>query len=273
MRRLSRSLAHVLVGCLLLTALSLSAPPAAAASDIIAPGWDLLDPLPGTMVFLPGFGLVPFVGVPLGEFDFGPGLGLRPTGRADTIIHRPVPAPSGSTIGVELVAMQMVSVAPFDIGFGLDLLYVTLQAGAPFTGTMTFSDFAAGPHLPPGPHGTVTYDDIDWRFDVRMGALDGPIVLSDAQTLSTGPIFWSHFPPPGAVTIPCVNVLLDGTPPLCGDGSALSDFFPQPFSFTSPDGTVIPTSVPEPVASVLAGLGMFAAVVRYRRKGGSRAGR
>ena len=233
--------------------------PRAAHAAIMLPGFDLMDPLPGTLVFLPGPGLVPFVGVPLGTFDFGGGPVA--TGTADTIFHRPIAGAPSSSIPVELLAMQMVSAVPIDLGFGSALHYLTLQAGPPSGGTMTFDDFSLGNHgPPPPPHGFVTYD-VDWFFDVHMGALGGPVVFSSTKTLATGPLPWSHFLP-GAFHIPGVNF------ELCGPGDGSCDFFVLgTFAFTAPDGTSIVTkTAPEPTAGVLVLAGLAAVYARMRRR-------
>jgi hypothetical protein len=258
------SVRRATVAGLLVIGVTCAFPRAAHASDIEFPGWDVFDPFAGTLIDLPGLGLTPFIGVPLGTFDFG--FGPVSTGNGDTIIRRAVPAPPNSTIPIEIIAMQLVSVAPIDLGSGLDLHYLTLSA-VPSTGEMSF-DAGAGPHVPPPAHGFVTYDFINWFYDVRKGALGGPVVSSDSKVLSTGPVPWSHFPAPGGLAIPCVNVFVDGTPPLCADGTFEHDFFPEPFAFTAADGTLIPTraAVPEPVPLALVGAGLLMVLARQRRR-------
>jgi len=243
---------------LLTLILSAITPQAVRASDILTQGFDLFDPLTGTMVNLPVAGIVPFVGVPLETVDFG--FGPVPTFNADTVIERLEDANGPmDVVPIVLRAMQLVSVAPVDLGSGLDFHFLTLQALAPSTGTMIFVDFG-GPHIPPPAHGSVRYDPINWLFDVRKGSLGGPIVFSGSKVLTTANTPWTHFPPPGAVLIPGVNVLLDGT--------QFSDFFPESFSLTSEDGTQIlmrPATVPEPTTMVLTGIGIAVSVARKRR--------
>jgi hypothetical protein len=263
-----RRLRHRVGLVLVVLAFVATLPRTSRASDIILPGYDLLDPLPGTRVFLSGFGLVPFVGVPFGTFDFG--SGPVATGSTDTIIYRPVAAHPGASITVHLIAMQLVSTAPIDLGLGLDFYYLTLQA-APMppgnTGTMTFSDSSGNHAAPPPPHGTVTYDPIHWAFDARRGGLGGPIALSDTKTLTSGPIPWSHVPPPGTLLIPGANFLLgpcdDGTPPADAPGEC-DFFFVQPFALADPDGTTV--LVPEPGTLALVGLSVAGLRVWARRR-------
>jgi hypothetical protein len=238
-------------------------PRSVLASDIVIRGFDLFDPLPGTVVFLDGLGLVPFIGSPLGSFDFG--AGPIPTGTTDTIIERldDAMAPM-DTVPIAIRAMQLVTAAPIDIGFGLNLYFLTLDPLMPSTGTMTFTDFS-GSHGPPPPsHGTFNYGPITWNFVVREGTLAGTIRLSDTQTLTSGPIAWSHFPPPGALLIPGVN---SGLGP-CPDGPPLCDFFPiQTFALTSAEGTTILTrTAPEPGPIALLTLGTIWLTVRARRR-------
>lgn len=239
---------------------ALSSSPA-RASDIILPGFDLFDPMSGSDVFfpLPIGDLVPFVGVPLGSFDFG--SGPVATGSTDTIIERLATATDASpTIAIQLLAMQMVSVIPIDAGLGLDFHYFTLQA-VPSLGTMTFTGLT-GAHGP-GVHGTVTYNALTVNWQLEKGALGGPVAMMGTTVLSTGAVPWSHFPAPGAVLIPGVNFLLDGS-------TSGSDFFPiGTFTFTATDGTNILTrsaGVPEPSIVVLIALSAVGVASRSRRR-------
>jgi hypothetical protein len=232
----------------------------ARASDIILPGFDLFDPLSGSQMFLPvPIGdLVPFVGVPLGSFDFG--SGPVATGTTDTIVRRLETATDADPmINIQLVAMQMVSVLPIDAGLGIDFHYVTLQAG-PSLGTMTFAGLA-GPHAPPPPpHGTVTYDALSINWELHKGSLVGPVAMVGTTVVSTGPVSWSHFAPPGTLLIPGVNYLLDGT--------SLKDYFPlEPFAFSATDGTtILVATAPEPGAAILVIMSGIALAMRGRRQ-------
>jgi hypothetical protein len=250
------------VGVLALAAVA-GSPRAALASDIVIRGFDLFDPLPGTSVFLPGFGLVPFIGVPLGTFDFG--SGSVPTGTTDTIIERIEDANAPSeTIDVVIRAMLMVTVAPIDLGFGPSLHYLTLDALLPSTGFMTFLDFTGSHAAPPPSHGTFSYGPITWNFDIREGSPTGTIRVSDSQTLSSGSVEWSHFPSPTAFTIPGVNT---GLGP-CADGVPLCDFFPiGTFSLTSAEGTaIVVRSAPEPAPFALLATGAIWLSSRARQR-------
>jgi hypothetical protein len=96
------------------------------------------------------------------------------------------------------------------------------------------------------PHGTLD-SFFDVFFDVRLGSLSGPIILSDSLTLTANGVPWSHFPPPGAVEIPGVNTFLSGQ-----DRS--EDFFPVgTFAESNPVATYVGSAatVPEPSTFVM----------------------
>jgi len=124
----------------------------------VAPGFDMFETQPGTK-----FQGDDFNGEPLGSFDFDgtnngafstSANGIQDTGTADTIVKRlevaSVPStPDSDTIDIELVALQLVSVQPINLGAGLDFHYVTLQSihGGPASlGMMeiTFDDANGG---------------------------------------------------------------------------------------------------------------------------------
>jgi hypothetical protein len=97
-----------------------------------------------------------------------------------------IDGPSESIL-TELVSLSLVSVVPFDFG-SASTYYITLQSAR------------GGPHARPDdsefrpggrPHGTVDSSFFD-IFDVRKGALSGPIVLSDSLIFTGGVTTWSH---------------------------------------------------------------------------------
>src|SRR5262249_599681 len=115
--------------------------------------------------------------------------------------------PGTSAIPVELVALQLETVAPVDFaGLGLDNYFVTLQkvrGGPASTGreSIHFADASGG-----------TFDSFfDVFFDIRKGDLNGPIVFSDDLLLSQMGTPWGRIPPPGSVEIEGVNLNLDGS--------------------------------------------------------------
>ena len=163
-------------------------PTIARADFEIGAGWDLFRTLDGTQ-----FGGVDFEGVPLGQFDFGGTIGVMNTGNADTIVQRLDPAIVGGagqtdTIDIELVALQLRSVDPVDLGAGLDFYYVTLSDDPLSLGTMdiTFDDMEGG-----------TFDaNFDVFFDVRIGKLDGPIIDSQQINIVNDDDPWGRIPSP-----------------------------------------------------------------------------
>lgn len=212
----------------------------------VNPGWDLLQTTPGTT-----FGGVPFLGVPLGTFDFGFPIGVKPTFTTDTIVKRTAAAiPPGvpgtaPAIPTELVALQLQSTVPTDFGLGVDFYYITLQAArggpaSPGSMTISFTTANAG-----------TFDSFfDVFFDVRKGSLAGPIALSDHLMLTNSGATWQQIPPPGSVIIDGVNHNLNGV-------DTTNDFWPGPLLETHPTGAVhaVTTAtinpIPEPTALVL----------------------
>jgi hypothetical protein len=193
----------------------------------VNPGWDLLQTTPVTT-----FGGVPFLGVPLGTFDFGVPVGVKPTFTTDTIVQRKAAAiPPGvpgtaPAIPIELVALQLESTAPTDFGLGPDFYFITLQkvrGGPASVGLMTI-DFATA--------NTGTFSSFfDVFFDVRKGSLVGPIAVSSDLVLSNSGAGWQQVPPPGSVVIDGVNHNLNGV-------DTTNDFWPGPIVETHPTGAM-----------------------------------
>ncbi len=243
-------------------------------ADSVLAGYDLFTSVsPGT-----NFGGVDFQGVPLGSFDFGGAIGVRATGTTDTIVQRvnDVTAPAGGsgTTRLEMVALQLVSALPVDFGLGLGFYYITLQSirgGPSSTGDMTinFANPTPGPPPPDQPVGGTFASTINVAFDVRFGALDGPIVpnLSDTLALSQQGAFWSHYPAPGTLLIDGVNSNLNGK-------DHTFDFFPiGTVVETHPNGamhSVIATgsgTIPEPSSIIMGGIAvMFGMGMAWRRR-------
>jgi hypothetical protein len=222
----------------------LLAPSDGRAGLIVAPGWDLFASGPGTT-----FNGQPFTGVPLGSFDFGV-AGVHTVGNADTIVQRmssasvPGPVPpsdAAAPIAIEMVALQLVSVNPIDLGVGLGFYYITLQSarGGPATEgemTITFDSEDGG-----------TFDSFfDVFFDIRFGDLNGPIVFSDNLLLTSANVAWGRIPPISVVEIDGVNRFLNGV-------NRDDDFWPVPFIEQHAGGAThevfpanVAAAVPEP---------------------------
>lgn len=183
----------------------LAAPTVSRATSTVLPGWDLFETPAGGTTFMG----IPFMGVPLGTFDFGGSIGVKSVGTTDTVVHRlggaTGPGPAGP-IPIEMLALNLQSVVPV---FGPDFAWITLQsthAGPPTVGAI--SPIVFGPEGIP--HGT--FDSFfDVYFDVHVGSPFGPIALTDHLILSGSGNFWAHDAAPGALLIPDVNYLLDGS--------------------------------------------------------------
>lgn len=258
--RLTSLAAFVTSGVLALVT-SLATTESARADMMVAPGWDLLETLTPPTQFMG----IPFRGDPLGSFNFGGSIGLQSLGNADTIVQRLAPATGPSeTIPIELVALQLVSVNPINLGAGMAFHWITLQSarGGPGSpGHMTVNFGAEG-----APHGT--FDSFfDVFFDIHVGAPNGPIVLSNNLRLTSSGTPWQH-DGTGSFRIPVVNYLLKG------DGTINRDFFPVgPFTEQKPgvaehgvQSSGPDAVVPEPASLALMAIGGLALVANRRRR-------
>lgn len=236
---------------------TLAFPSASKADPLVLAGFDLFTTQPGTQVNLAaaGLGIQPFIGVPLGTFDFGTGPVVVFT--TDTVVQRLTNAtPASPIVPIEIVALQLMSVNQFNLGTGTDFLFVTLQSargGPASTGTLTITFGPEGI-----PHGTFD-STLNVAFDIRFGSLTGPIVFSDTLLLESHDVPWSHSIPNLTLLIPGVNFFPD------------ADFFPVGvFEETKPDISrhVVAATTPEPTTISLLAIGMagVAARVFKRRK-------
>jgi hypothetical protein len=245
-------------------AVSLCAVSTALADPVVEPGYDLFETeSPGTTLLG-----IELESVSLGLYDFGGGP--QPVGNSDTIIEREQKAepgkdavPGGSSkfttppepdvglIAIELVALQLRSVDPVDLGAGLDFYYITLQESTPSLGEMaiTFDD----------PDGGTFDSSFAVFYDLRIGALDGPIVSSSSFDMTSSDNPWDRTPPPGAPQIPGVNTLLNGL-------DQAADFWPIGVVEHDSPGTAHQKvrSTPEPTSLLLLSLGGLVLLRRRR---------
>jgi hypothetical protein len=159
---------------------------ASHASLIVESGFDLFSTTGPT-----NFAGVDFTGFGFNYFDFG--SGSEYVGNTDTIIERTEDAEvlvggQTDTISIEMAALSLVSTEIVNMGAGLDYYYVTLSESIASLGTMgiMFSDEDGGSFS----------SSIDVNFDLRIGAIDGAIVLSDELTLTLDSASWGRVPPP-----------------------------------------------------------------------------
>jgi hypothetical protein len=230
-----------------------------AANPTVNTGYDLLQTDPTATTF-PGLGNM--MGVPFVTYDFGGSVGAALTGYTDTIVQRVVnstpPAVPGTapTIADQIDALQLETVAPVDFeGLGLNNYFLTLQSdhGGPFsTGSMTifFADVNGG-----------TFDSsLDIFYDIRQGALDGPIVASSSAIITGSNTPWSRTAPTGADLIDSINNNLDGS-------NDAQDFWPANPITESGGGftdTLNEAILPEPSSAT--GLLFIAAPFLLRRR-------
>jgi hypothetical protein len=219
----------------------------------VLPGYDLFDTQAGTT-----FQGAPFVGVPVGSYNFGGSIGTQSVGNTDTIVQRLAPATPGSpTIPIVMDALQLESATPISLGGGpLGFYFVTLQstdgAGPASTGSMTINFSNPG-------SGTFT-SFFDVFADIHFGAPNGPIVAQPVLTLQNPGASWGNVAPPGATLINGVDNMLNGA-------NTANDFWPMgSFTESEPGAThvVAPDVVPEP--STFVGLLMGAGAFLARRR-------
>jgi hypothetical protein len=130
---------------------------------------------------------------PLGTYDFGGTIGVQNVGNTDTIMSRPtdIVCSAGSTLPftADLVALQLRSVDQVSIfGGPVGYYYVTLQSvrggtASNDTGSTIFNSAGTG--------GTFS-DALDVLYDVRYGALNGPVVYSSDCSLVNAGADWTH---------------------------------------------------------------------------------
>jgi hypothetical protein len=172
----------------------------------VSSGWELLA-TDGAFTHLPIGGNQEFQGAPLGTFDFGGSIGVRPVGNADAILRRTLVSSDewGSTYELQLAALQLMSVSPFDGGAGVDHYYITLAE--PGVGTM-FVWYPGGMQIPDcaNPNSDSVYDSsLEVGLNLRKGSVTGPIVESVGTQWSNMDCAWMFAPPDGALVIPGVN--------------------------------------------------------------------
>ena len=159
----------LLAGALVALLATASAASATPAGPRVARGYDLFRTPDGSSLGVVVAGtLMTFEGVPYGSFDFG-SRGAHETGTADTVVRRlDVATPARPSVRIELVGLQLAST-------NVPGYYVTLQSarplGLPSIGTLDFEFDTEG-------IGGLLSSELLVNYDVRYGALDGPVVAT-----------------------------------------------------------------------------------------------
>jgi hypothetical protein len=228
----------------------LALPSALQAQNQVLAGYNCFDTGSGTL-----YAGTPWVGVPLGTFDFG--SGPLNVGLTDTIIQRMGPAVTtpGGSMPLQVDALQLMTATPVSIGGGpLGYYYATLNTSFANTGVLTVDSFPSG-----GSAGTF-HDFFTVNVDIRFGALNGPIVAPAGQPGVTQLILdcaaqWQTFLPLPPPTV----VHQTGGPP-------------NDWHYVSGDPAPVPLEeadlffpIPEPSGLALLGLGALCLAIKTRR--------
>ena len=116
------------------------------------------------------------------------------------------------TIPIEIVALQLKSVEPVNLGAGPGTHYVTLGTATPSTGSMTI-------HFDSESGGTFS-SSFEVFVDIRLGGLNGTVLFSDSIPMTSSDNEWGRIPPEDACEIEGVNINLKG------DHTTDQDFWP-----------------------------------------------
>lgn len=202
---------------LMIAILSLGSPCRGAL--VVGQGHDLLGTVASQYNFggAGGLGIVHFVGVPIGTFDFG--SGAVNVGSTDTILKRnsivnlPDPTPpilASQTIPIEIKALSLRSATPLNwSGFG--------GIAGEFVRTILVADTGSSMKIYNGPLDTTPNPDVIGQFDSTLnfdillqGMTSGASAPFSLTFTQTGGL-WTREPPgPSAVLIDGVNHKLNG---------------------------------------------------------------
>jgi hypothetical protein len=263
-------LSNLICGLLITMGLVLHPSSASGGFVNIMTGYDLLRTREASFNFhgAGGLGVTPFVGVPLGTYNFGGGN--KDTWNTDTLVHRLDPVTNLSdgasqTIDIEMVALSLQSQNQINwSAFGGNASeYVKVVNVVDNGSTMTITNSVAdlSPLLENG-----TFDSIIKITFGLQGVDSGATLGNISKTFSQTGALWSHLPPPGILLIDSVNNKLNGS-------NHLNDFFPTgsgtsgivhetPFG----DIHIVDPVVPEPTSLFAIGLACMAAGGRFANR-------
>jgi len=232
-------------------------------------GYDLLVTTASSFDFqgAGGLGVTPFVGVPLGTYNFG--AGPKNTGATDTILHRLGPVTNladgaSQTINLAMVALSLRSQNQIDWSAfgGIANEYVKTVNLVDTGSTMTIHNSVAD--LSPLAEGGTFDSLLNFTFQlegVTSGIKSSVVSFSLSQTGAT----WGHVPLFNCVLINGVNNKLNGS-------DHVNDFYTGHGSHGGPghhdtiDVNADGVTCPEPTSVFAIGLACFAVGGRFARK-------
>ena len=207
-----------------------------------------------------GLNLVPFVGVPLGTYNFGGGP--KNVGATDTILHRLGPVTNladgaSQTINIAMVALSLQSQNQINwSAFGGNANeFVKVVNVVDLGSTMTIHNSVANLS---SPNEFGTFDSIIKIQFQLQGLTSGATTTGIAKTFNQTNASWTQLPPLGLPLINGVNNHLNGL-------DHTNDFFTGSAYHEAPDGSYH-SITPEPTSVFAIGLACMAAGGGFARR-------
>ncbi|MCF7962862.1 MAG: PEP-CTERM sorting domain-containing protein [Pirellula sp.] len=260
-------LSNLICGLMITMGLVLQPSSASGGFVTILPGYDLLVTESACYNFGAPFGLVPFVGVPIGTYDFGSGSAI--IGATDTIVRRldSVTLADGEckTINIAMTALSLRSRDQIDWSSfgGIANEYVKTVGVVDQGSTMTICNDFVGL--------CATFDStIKISFQLQ-GVTSGAVASFGTKTFSmVGAGSWHQIP--GTPSLPNLPVLINGVNNNLNGLDHSNDFFTDLSQHILPDGgkhsTVDVNGVvcPEPTSMFSIGLACMAVGGGFARR-------